>query len=189
MSDNQNFCVKCGQVLSESDKYCPACGARVPGRSPEQVEAEKQLIRDSMSSRLNWAVALMLIYSIPFIIIGIWIMADLNGIVDTIWTDPLYADYIDYYGLTQTEIHDLFYWASITYIISSICGIVSAVLCYKRIVYWGAVLLCLISMFTGAAGLFALFMGLFAFWIIITSRPIFSKYTDELDQFLEEQIR
>lgn len=186
MEDNQNFCIRCGQILSDSDKFCPACGARVPGRSPEQVEAERQAVRDGMSRRLNWAVALMLIYGIPFLIIGVWMLVDLNGIVETFMSSPTYAGYIEYYGLSEAEIHDLFYWESIAYVIAGVCGIVSGILCYKRTGYWAAVLLCLVSMFTGAAGLFALFMGMFAFWIIITSRPVFTKYQGELEDALQE---
>ena len=40
-ADNQNFCTRCGHLLSDSARFCPECGARVPGRNPEQVEEEK----------------------------------------------------------------------------------------------------------------------------------------------------
>ena len=101
--DNQNFCVQCGELLAPEARFCPACGTRVPGRNPEQVEAEKQAVRDVMKARLNWAIALMLIYSIPFLIIGIYISVDLDGLANMIMTDPLYADFVDYYGLTYDQ--------------------------------------------------------------------------------------
>lgn len=184
--DNQNFCIQCGQFLAADAKFCPACGARVPGRNPEQVEAEKQEIRDVMKSRLNWAIALMLIYSIPFLIIGIYILVDLDGIVNMIMTDPLYADYVDYYGWTASQLTDVFQIAGYAYILSSFCGIVSSVLCWKRTKYWIAVILCIVSMFTGAMGLFALFMGMFAFWTILTSKLAFVEYQDQLEGELDK---
>ena len=161
MEDNQNFCVQCGQTLADDAKFCPACGARVPGRNPEQVEQERQAVRDVMKYRMYWAVALMLIYSIPFLIIGVYLAVDLDSIVNMLMTDPLYADYVDYYGWTYDQLHEVLYYASFAYILSSVCGIV--------------------SMFTGAMGLFALFMGMFAFWTILTSKLSFREYEDQLE--------
>ena len=182
--DNQNFCVQCGELLAPEAKFCPACGTRVPGRNPEQVEAEKQAVRDVMKSRLNWAIALMLIYSVPFLIIGIYISVDLDGLANMIMTDPMYADIVDYYGLTYDEVHDVFQVAGYAYILSSLCGIVASVLCWKRSMYWVALILCIVSMFTGAMGLFALFMGMFAFWTILTSRLAFNEYSEQLEDEL-----
>ena len=181
MEDNQNFCVQCGQILADDAKFCPACGARVPGRNPEQVEQERQAVRDVMKYRMYWAVALMLIYSIPFLIIGVYLAVDLDSIVNMLMTDPLYADYVDYYGWTYDQLHDVLYYASFAYILSSVCGIVSSVLCWKRTQYWVALILCIVSMFTGAMGLFALFMGMFAFWTILTSKLSFREYEDQLE--------
>lgn len=181
MEDNQNFCIHCGEILATDAKFCPKCGARIPGRNQEQVEEEKQAVRDGMKYRLYWAIALMLIYSIPFLIIGIYLMVDLDGIVNMIMTDPLYADYVDYYGWTYDQLTDVFQIASYAYILSSVCGIISAALCWKRRFYWVALVLCIISMFTGAMGLFALFMGMFAFWTILTSKLAFQEYQDQLE--------
>lgn len=71
-ADNQNFCTRCGHMLSESARFCPECGARVPGRNPEQVEEEKQAIRSAMDRQLRWAAILMIIYSVPFLVIGVY---------------------------------------------------------------------------------------------------------------------
>lgn len=181
MEDNQNFCIQCGQALADDARFCPACGARVPGRNPEQVEEERQAVRDVMKYRLNWAIALMLIYSVPFLIIGIYLVADLDGIVNMILTEPAYQDYVEYYGWTYDELQEVLQVASFAYILSSVCGIVSAVLCWRKTKYWLALALCIISMFTGAMGLFALFMGMFAFWTILTSKLAFAEYSDQLE--------
>lgn len=186
MEDNQNFCIHCGQTLAADAKFCPACGTRVPGRNQEQVEEERQAIRDVMRVRLNWAIALMLIYSVPFLIAGIYLAVDLDGIVNMLMTDPLYTDYVDYYGWTYDELHGVFQVASFAYILSSVCGIASSVLCWKKTKYWIAVILCLVSMFTGAMGLFALFMGIFAFWTILTSKLAFREYSDDLESELNK---
>ena len=58
MEDNQNFCVQCGQYLAEDAKFCPSCGARVPGRNPDLVEQDRQAVRDVMKYRMYWAIAL-----------------------------------------------------------------------------------------------------------------------------------
>lgn len=186
MEDNQNFCIRCGEVLATDAKFCPKCGVRIPGRNQEQVEEERQAVRDGLKYRLYWAIALMLIYSVPFLIIGIYFVADLDGIVNTIMTDPFYASYVDYYGWTYDELYDVLQVASYAYIISSICGIAAAVLCWKRVGYWAALVLCIISMFVGATGLFALFLGMFAFWAILTSKLSFKKYEGQLEQELNQ---
>lgn len=186
MEDNQSFCTKCGTILSDGDKFCPSCGNRVPGRSPEQVEAEKNEIRSAMGRRLNWAVGIMLIYSIPLLILGIMILIDIDYMVDAIFNSPTYQSYIEYYGLTEADFHDALQIAGIMYIVSAVCGIGSSILCYKRTSYWIAIVLCLVSMFIGVAGFFVLFMGLFAFWIILTSKGCFSKYADQLDAELDK---
>ena len=62
----------------------------------------------------------------------------------------------------------------------------SSVLCWKRTKYWIAVILCIVSMFTGAMGLFALFMGMFAFWTILTSKLAFVEYQDQLEGELDK---
>ena len=52
--------------------------------------------------------------------------------------------------------------------------------------FWIAVILCIVSMFTGAMGLFALFMGMFAFWTILTSKLAFVEYQDQLEGELDK---
>ena len=157
-ADNQNFCTRCGHVLSESARFCPECGARVPGRNPEQVEEEKQAIRSAMDRQLRWAAILMLIYSIPFLVIGVYTALSIDSMTDLVVNDPNFSSYADMYGLTYDEVHEYFEYAGYAFILSSVLGLVSALCCWKRSHFWVALVFCVLSVFTGAAGFVAMFM-------------------------------
>ena len=184
MVDNQNFCEKCGQYLNEGAAFCPACGARVPGRSPEQIEAEREQVRSVMASRLKWAAMMMLVYSIPFLVLGIYISVSLDSIVSELINNPSYESYMELIGLFETELHTLLQQCGLMFIVSSVCGILSSVLCFKRRLYWVAVILCILSFIIGSTGFFALFMGLGAFWLLLSSKLAFDEYSDKLDEEL-----
>ena len=47
-------------------------------------------------------------------------------------------------------------------------------------------MLCIVSIFTGAAGLLALFLGFIAMWMIMTAKLGFREYADRLDDALSE---
>lgn len=187
-SDSQKFCTHCGCALAENARYCPECGTRIPGRNPEEVEAEKQVVRTAFGSQLKWAAALMLIYSIPFLIIGIYTAVSIDAMTDLVVNDPNFSYYVETYGLTYDEVHEYFQYAGFAYILSSVCGILSAVMCIKRIHYWPAMILCIVSIFTGAAGFFALFLGFFAFWMILSGKLGFKQYEQEMETELSKIV-
>lgn len=183
LTEEQRFCTYCGQNLSGNARFCPSCGTKVPSDDPAVAEAEKAKIKDSLGNQLNWAAVLMLVYSVPFLIFGLYLLIDLNSIVDILMADP---NFVEMYGFSREEVTQYFNYAVFAYLASSICGIVSAVLCWKRMHYWVALILCIFSVFTGAAGFLALFMGLFAFWMILAGRIGFSEYSDKLDEELAQ---
>lgn len=141
---------------------------KVPGRTTEEDKAEAEAVNSLLSKRLNIAVALILIYSIPLLLLGLYILIDASTI-----SDALFPTYEEHFGYTHDEMDLLVEWTGYTCIISSVLGIVAAALSYKRRAYWVAVFLCIVSMFTGVLGLLALFMGMVAFWLILTSKPLF----------------
>ncbi|MBQ8179400.1 MAG: zinc ribbon domain-containing protein [Candidatus Methanomethylophilaceae archaeon] len=186
MAENDKFCTKCGQNLSASVRFCPACGARVQGPSDEEISAEKGALVEAMTGRLKLAAVMMAVYSVPFLILGIYCIVDASGLATEVFKEPAFAEAIAYYGLTQAEVADLFGSMGILYILSSVFGLASAFLCYRRKMYWVALIACILSFLTGVAGLFALFMGLLAFWMILGGRFAFEEYADELDQEFEK---
>ncbi len=185
MADSQNFCRHCGQTLAANSRFCAACGTRVPGRNQEEVEQEKKMVRDAAATQLRWASNLMLIYSIPFLIAGLYVLLSIDSLVDMMMNDATVRDYLDYYGLTSDDLYSYFEYAGYAYIVSSICGLGSAILCRKRTKYWAAAGLCIVSVLLGVAGFLALFLGLIAFWMIISGRMCFIEHEAELESILD----
>ncbi len=186
MTENDKFCTKCGQNISASVRFCPSCGARVQGPTDEEISAEKGAFVQAMAGRLKLASVMMIVYSVPFLILGVYCLADASGLAAGVFNEPAFAEAIDYYGLTQAEVADLFGSVGILYILSSVFGLASAFLCYKRRMYWVALIACILSFLTGVAGFFALFMGLLAFWMILGGRFAFEEYAEELDREFEK---
>lgn len=170
MSEEINFCTRCGRKLSENDRFCPECGFRVAEPDPEEQKAAEAAVFDAMASRLRISVVLMLIYAIPMLILGLYILVDASTI-----TDVLYGAYQEYAGVTEAEIDQLVKWAGYAYLVSGVTGCAASALCLKTKAYWVAVTLCMMSMFTGVMGFFALFMGMIAFWLVLTSKPLFDR--------------
>ena len=185
-ADNQNFCTRCGHLLSDSARFCPECGARVPGRNPEQVEEEKQAIRSAMDRQLRWAAILMLIYSIPFLVIGVYTVFNVDAMADLVVNDPNFSSYAEAYGLTYDEVCEYFEYAGYAFILSSVLGLISALCCWKRSHFWVALVFCVLSVFTGAAGFVAMFMGLIALWMIIVARGRFVEYEKNFEEILSK---
>lgn len=181
--NQQSFCTHCGQNLREGDLFCPACGTRVPTADPHMAEAEKAQVREGIQRQLRWAAMLMLVYSIPFLILGIYVLVDMNSLVDALMGNP---QFVEYSGFTREEVVVYFQYAGFMYIVSSLCGIGSAVLCWKGTKFWFAVILCIMSIIIGGAGFLAIFMGLFAFWMILSGKLGFEEYSEKLEQALEQ---
>lgn len=185
MSDDvRNFCTRCGHMLSDGTRFCPECGLRVPGANPEQVEEERQAIRDAMGRQLRWATAVMVIYSVPFLVLGIYAATNIGSMTDLIVNDPNFSGYADMYGLTYDEVYSYFEYAALGFIASSVCGLVCAVCCWRRAHFWAAFLLCMAAILLGSMGFISMFLGFIALWLIIGSKPGFREYSDRLEEEL-----
>ena len=71
-----SFCTRCGQRVSEEALYCPACGAPIEGRvDPGTGMTSQQILEDRMDdSRMNFIKVLLLIYGLPVLVIGFYLM-------------------------------------------------------------------------------------------------------------------
>ncbi|MDO5861675.1 MAG: zinc-ribbon domain-containing protein [Thermoplasmata archaeon] len=183
-NEQQNFCTHCGHFLQQGERFCPECGTRVPGANPEEVAREKAELKEAVGKQLRWASILMLVYSLPFLAIGVVFLFGADAVTDYVTSTDTFASYVDYYGLTADEVHSYVQYSSVAFLASGLCGVGSAVLCWKRTKYWAAVLLCVVSVFAGSTGFVSLFLGLLAFWMIVASKPAFREYEGKLDDAL-----
>ena len=100
--------------------------------------------------------------------------------------DPNFSSYADAYGLTYDEVCEYFEYAGYAFILSSVLGLISALCCWKRSHFWVALVFCILSVFTGAAGFVAMFMGLIALWMIIVARGRFVEYEKNFEEILSK---
>ncbi len=185
MISNSSFCEECGENLADGVKFCPKCGTRVPGRSPEQVVAEKESIRSALYSRLQWSGILALIVGLPLLFIGIYILVDINEILNFLITDPYTSALIKEYGLSEEELRSIVTYAGNIAIVSGVCNVLSAILCFIRRYYILAIILCFVGAITAISGFFMLLIGLLAFWFMLSSKLAFKEKEAELEEVLQ----
>ena len=132
------------------------------------------------------AAILMIIYSVPFLVIGVYTAFSVESMADLVVNDPNFSSYADAYGLTYDEVCEYFEYAGYAFILSSVLGLISALCCWKRSHFWVALVFCILSVFTGAAGFVAMFMGLIALWMIIAARGRFVEYEKNFEEILSK---
>jgi|GEM_PF-1263158 len=189
MAGHERFCSNCGASFSAETKYCPECGNRVPGMDPKAVEADREVIRESVKVRTKWAGYIMLIYGIPLLCLGLYYFIDAQGIVDMLGENSAIVEQMNELGITKSEVEEYLIYFGSAWIIAGVAGIVSSVLCFKRTHYYFALSLCAISALFAASGLFMLLLGIMAFWMILTSKYGFKEYESKLEEELETIIR
>ncbi|MDO5852791.1 MAG: zinc ribbon domain-containing protein [Thermoplasmata archaeon] len=187
--DTSGFCAHCGHYLKDGERFCPECGTRVPAADPEEAARERAEVKEAVGRQLRWASIILLVYSIPFLALGIAFLLFSDGIADYVFSDGAFDSYIEYYGFTQDEVRTYLQYSALAFLASGLCGIASAALCWKRTRYWLAVVLCILSVFAGSTGLLSLFLGLLAFWMVIVSKPAFREYEGRLDEELSRIFR
>lgn len=185
MTNQERFCEKCGINLGDNARFCPSCGFRIPGRNQEEIAKEKEMIRETAHIRSKWAGYLMLIYSLPLLVLGIYYFADAGGLASTLWNNPTTNQQFVEWGLVYDDIVKYLQYFGIGWLVTGISGIASAVLCIKRQHYYIALFLCIVSVLFSVTGFFTLIIGLIAFWFVISSAIGFKENEEKLEKILE----
>jgi len=165
-----NFCPACGKNVSPETPYCPACGARLndPISEKRETEAEKKMGAD----RITIAAVLMLAYSIPLILVGIFFYVSAGNLSSEIFSDPsLAAMLAPYY--TEASFTSFIELMGILSIIAGSIGVAAAVISLMRKFWALAIILCILSALIGGLTLFGLILGLIAFWMLYRAKPVF----------------
>ena len=156
---------------------------------PKAVEADREVIRESVKARSKWAGYIMLIYGIPLLCLGLYYFIDAQGIVDALWQNSIFVEEMSELGITKGEAEQYLIYFGSAWIIAGAAGIISSILCFKRTHYYFALGLCAISALFAASGMFTLLLGIMAFWMILTSKYGFKEHEPKLEEELEKIIR
>jgi hypothetical protein len=156
---------------------------------PKAVEADREVIRESVKIRSKWAGYVMLIYGVPLLCLGLYCFIDAQGIVDMLWQNSIFVEEMSELGITKDEIEQYMIHLGSAWIIAGVTGTISSVLCFKRTHYYFALGLCAISALFATSGLFTFLLGIMAFWMILTSKYGFREYESKLEEELETIIR
>lgn len=174
MDEDINFCPHCGKDVKEGMPYCPACGVRLNDPYAEKVQDETA--KKNADGKVNIAVVLILLYSVPLILISLWLYFAAAGAVADIYGDPAYADTIQMLtdvGYTQASFTGLIEILCLAGIIFGAIGLVPAVLAFKRRFWTVTIIFCLVSAILCALSIFGIIMGLIAFYMLYKAKPAF----------------
>jgi len=169
-----NFCPACGKNVPSGTTYCPVCGCCLgdPGSEIREEAAEKRM----GAERITIAAVLILMYSIPMVLVGIWTFVSAGSASNTLFNDPnfsWYADMLISYGYTASSLTSLIEAVGLMAIVAGSVGVAAAVLALTRRLWIIAMMLCMLSAIIGTVTLFGLILGLIAFWMLYRARPAF----------------
>jgi len=173
--EDLNFCPVCGKNLPPDTSYCPACGNRLddPVAEKREAEVEKKMGRE----RITIAAVLLLLYSIPMVILGIWLYVSSGNLAHEIFTNPDFASLIDMLvseGETEASLASSIGLVGMLSIFAGSIGVAAAILAFMRKVWIIALILCMLSAIVGTVTLFGLIMGLIAFYMLYKAKPAFT---------------
>jgi len=173
-----NFCPACGKNVEPGTPYCPACGARLNDPASEKMEmTEKaQAERKMGSDRTVIAAVLMLVYSVPMLLMGVYFFADAGGLAHEIFTSPSLTSSVDQIialGYDEAWLASIIEITGILMILSGAVGVFAAVLAFMKKFWVLAIILCIMSALIGIVTLFGLILGLIAFWMLYKAKPVF----------------
>lgn len=166
------FCTHCGCRLKGGEPRCPECGAWLD-TAASRAAAER--IGAVYVRQLRIASVILLVCSA---------IALAFGIASRLWPDEL-ADALEGLAVPTWAVGG--YWdegegaeylrnASLSLIVSGVCGLGAGALTAARRRYWIAICLCSVSIIAGPSGIVWLFLEFLAFWMMMNARYGFREY-------------
>ena len=163
-------CTQCGKSVDPvADQYCPACGEPIKGGRADIERTEA--IKAMMKSSVTWAGIFLVIAALPSLFLGIYALLNDMSVAQA---------YIDWWtslgnviNMSVEDVANIVRDVGIFGLVVGILGIVGAVLCYKRTMWWVVLAISFVVLFFGFFSIIGLFLGLFAVWTIIMSKSVF----------------
>lgn len=184
MAEDIQFCPYCGRKFSEQRAVCNECGCRIPGVIIRLSEPQKEKIRTDLRNYSKLAGYILIAYSVPLLIMGLCRVISSQGLVDFIWYAPGTASVAERWDFTMDDLKYYVDSLGIGWALSGVTGVVAAMVCFARRYYWVALLFITASVIFSTTGVFTLFMGMVAYWYLLSSKFAFAEYT----ALLEEEI-
>ena len=177
MVDETKFCTGCGADLEPGMQFCPKCGKVVSGSAADadMKENMEELVKVATEMRRTWLLFLLFVYAIPVTISGIISLCDASAVTDSIWCNESFQKWLENHGLnwTRTDIGNYVTYVAALTLASGVCALLSGILVYKKKLWIGSVILCLMASIFCCWSIFGMLIGFFVTWMIVDSKPLF----------------
>ncbi|MCQ2078741.1 MAG: zinc ribbon domain-containing protein [archaeon] len=179
------YCTECGNELSPSDRFCPACGATVREcGEPVAPVAETTYARPvAVNGGMTHKIAMLgLLWGIIAVFSGAFVLLDLGSMVDTFIETAQSMDagngqnlweYLLSNGFGRGDVQNIYTILGVGFLVSGACALASAHLTHRRQNHSVALMLMLISALTSAMGMLSLIVGLVVSYYLYKSKDEF----------------
>ena len=171
-----SFCTRCGERVSEEALYCPSCGCPIEGRVDPKLDGmsvQQFMEKEIIDSKVKFNTMLLLIYGIPVILMGIYMLFRLDQLTSILLADSMVQEAMVQYSLTSADITAALKYMGILITVSGSLALVAAYCVYNR-KFWIVAVICTATasvLFT--MSIFGLLIGLLVTWSIIGLKPYF----------------
>ncbi len=177
MDDESKFCTGCGANVEPGMQFCPKCGKVVSGSEADadMKENMEEMMKIATEMRRTWLLFLLFVYAIPVTIAGIISLADASAVTDAIWSNQSFQSWMASHSYTWThgDIQNYVTYASALTLVSGVCALLSGILVYKKKLWIGAVVLCLLAAIFCFWSIFGMLIGFLVTWMLVDAKPLF----------------
>ena len=177
MDDESKFCTGCGANVEPGMQFCPKCGKVVSGSEADadMKENMEEMMKMATEMRRTWLLFLLFVYAIPITISGIISLADATNVASAIWSNDSFQSWMSShnYHWSEVDIKNYVTYASALMLASGICALLSGILVYKKKLWIGAVVLCLLAAIFCFWSIFGMLIGFLVTWLIVDAKPLF----------------
>jgi|GEM_PF-5052498 len=176
MTDDIGFCTSCGAELDPNAVYCPACG--IPTSTEAAAKAYEDGTKALAEVRIFKASLYLVIATLPSLILGIYFLTSADALAETAMKtliDTFGIDFVIDNDITTDMLRDTYVTSGWALIGIAAIGLIGALMCYKKMMYWVVLIISMIVLIAGVTTIIGLIVGILALWNIMSSKPAFDR--------------
>lgn len=174
---NEQFCSQCGFKLSEGDHFCPSCGKSISDMYSETGACStKEHCNNSLTNKMNFLAALMIIYAAPAILLGAYLFIDATSLTDVLWNNAEFQQILIDMNISYDSLLESFKLTGIMTLVSGVFVAISFVVTLKRISWKIAVITCVIGSILAYSTIIGLVIGLVIAFMLYNARSYYKDY-------------